>query len=97
MLTLRESIINMAYYNYDDIKSGQIIECTAKMFHKGALVVKVMGKISGYIPSMHLSDIPLINPEKKFKAGKVLKCKVLIVKPNDMKLILTNKKMLVKS
>ena len=59
--------------------------------------VKLADQIQGFIPTMHLSDVPLRHPEKKFKDNKPIKCRVLTVVPEHKKLILTNKKTLVKT
>lgn len=44
---------------------------------KGVIVKS--GHISGIIPKMHLADIPLKMPEKRFIPGKKVKCRVSII------------------
>ena len=48
-----------------------------------------------FIPAMHMSDVPLKNPEKKFKVGDKVKCRVLRVDPEKRKVHLTAKNILV--
>jgi len=44
--------------------------------HPGGVSVSVTQRIHGFIPRIHLAEVLLKNPEKKFIAGKKLKCKV---------------------
>ena len=38
--------------------------------------MKVTNQMRGFIPTIHLADVPLPHPEKKFKDGDKLKCRV---------------------
>ena len=40
------------------------------------LVVKISKGIYSFIPCMHLADVPIKHPEKKFEAGQKLKSRV---------------------
>ena len=51
--------------------------------------------MTAFIPAMHMSDVPLKNPEKKFKVGDKVKCRVLRVDPEKRKVHLTAKNILV--
>jgi len=44
--------------------------------HPGGVSVSVTQRIHGFIPRIHLAEVMLKNPEKKFIPGKKLKCKV---------------------
>ena len=97
VMSMKKSVLEQEYYNYEDLKAGLVLECSVERFVNKGVRVKVMGKLTGLIPFAHMSDIPLLKPEKKFTHGKKLKCKVLYVNADDSVLILTNKKSLVKS
>ena len=38
--------------------------------------MSISQRIHGFIPRLHLAEVLLKNPEKKFASGKKLKCKV---------------------
>ncbi|PKU26964.1 hypothetical protein llap_22732 [Limosa lapponica baueri] len=59
--------------------------------------VKVTDGIKGLVPSLHLADVILKQPEKKYNIGDEVKCRVLECNPEGKKLILTLKKSLVQS
>lgn len=40
------------------------------------ILVKVGEQIKGLVPSMHLADIMMKNPEKKYSPGDEVKCRV---------------------
>lgn len=40
------------------------------------MLVKVGEQMRGLVPSMHLADIMMKNPEKKFNTGDEVKCRV---------------------
>ena len=96
LVTMKESLLKMAFFNYQDIKLGQVIACTVKKLNSTGAIVKVTGRISGLVPRLHLSDVPLTNPEKMFKVGREVKCRVLSVNTEESKMVLTHKQSLLK-
>lgn len=50
-------------------------QCEVVELKQKGVIVK-SGHISGIIPTMHLADIPLKMPEKRFIPGKKIKCRV---------------------
>ncbi|KAL3864691.1 hypothetical protein ACJMK2_006352 [Sinanodonta woodiana] len=94
-VTLKQSILEQKYLRLADIKPGVIIQCTIKAIHSKGVSVKVVKGITGFIPTMHLTDVTLKNPEKKFKINDRLKCRVLFVNTQKKNLTLTHKKSLV--
>ncbi|KAL7845723.1 hypothetical protein AOLI_G00239150 [Acnodon oligacanthus] len=97
LATLRKSTIAVTYFSYHDIKEGQIIEGTVLSLEKYGMFVKISDHIKGLVPRIHLADVTLTNPEKKFKEGMKIKCRVLSVDPLKKKLILSRKKALMES
>lgn len=95
--TLRRSTIKMPFFGYQDITVGQIVEGTVTDLQKHGIYVRITEHIRGMIPRIHLADVTLKNPEKKFYAGLKVKCRVLSVEAQRKLLILTRKKALVES
>lgn len=44
------------------------------------MLVKVGEQIRGLVPPMHLADILMKNPEKKYHTGDEVKCRVSLLK-----------------
>ncbi|KAL7852604.1 hypothetical protein SRHO_G00183890 [Serrasalmus rhombeus] len=97
LATLRKSTIAVPYFSYHNIKEGQLIEGMVQNLEKYGMHIKISDHIKGLIPRIHLADVTLTNPEKKFKEGMKVKCRVLFVDPVKKKLILSRKKALIES
>ncbi|KAK3510814.1 hypothetical protein QTP70_022728 [Hemibagrus guttatus] len=95
--TLRKAVIEMPFFNYQDIKPGQTVQCTVQSLEKYGMHVKISDHIKGLVPRIHLADIILTNPEKKYKEGMRIKCKVLSVDYQNKKLTLSRKKALMET
>ncbi|XP_037659989.1 protein RRP5 homolog isoform X3 [Choloepus didactylus] len=96
-LSLRTSIIEAQYLRYHDIKPGEVVKGTVHTVKPYGMLVKVSEQITGLVPSMHLADILMKNPEKKYHVGDEVKCRVLLCDPEAKKLMMTLKKTLVES
>ncbi|XP_023571395.1 protein RRP5 homolog isoform X2 [Octodon degus] len=97
LLSLRTSVIEAQYLKYHDIKTGTVIKGTVLTIKPFGMLVKVGEQMRGLVPAMHLADIPMKNPEKKYRVGEEVKCRVLFCDPEAKKLIMTLKKTLVTS
>ncbi|XP_061888969.1 protein RRP5 homolog isoform X2 [Entelurus aequoreus] len=95
--SLRKSVINKTFYRYHDLHAGQDVEGTVSAMLNNGMMVQLSSHIKGLVPLSHLADIVLKNPEKKYKVGMAVKCRVLSVEPDNKKLFLTRKKALVES
>ncbi|XP_067114996.1 protein RRP5 homolog isoform X2 [Osmerus mordax] len=96
-VSLRMSVIKAPFYRYHDIHPGQVVEGTVTNLKTNGMIVKVTDHIRGMVSRMHLSDIILKHPEKKYTEGMKVKCRVLAVDPQRKILSLTRKKALVES
>lgn len=96
-VSLKDEVISLEFFSYSDVKPGILLECTVEKLLKVGASVSITKRVRGFIPNMHLADVPLAKPEKKFYPGKKLKCKVLVVDPKKSKLQMTCKKSLIKS
>ncbi|XP_030890542.1 protein RRP5 homolog [Leptonychotes weddellii] len=97
LLSLRTSIIEAQYLRYHDIKPGALVKGTVLTIKPYGMLVKVGEQIKGLIPPMHLADILMKNPEKKYHIGNEVKCRVLLCDPEAKKLMMTLKKTLIES
>ncbi|XP_072513962.1 protein RRP5 homolog [Salminus brasiliensis] len=97
LATLRKRTIETTFFSYQDIKEGQLVECTVQSLEKYGMHVKISNHIKGMVPRIHLADVTLTNPEKKFKVGMKVKCRVLSVDLKNKKIILTRKKAMIES
>ncbi len=59
--------------------------------------VKITPTISALCPKMHFADVSLKNPEKKFKVGSKITCRVLNIDHRRKRITLTNKPSLINS
>ncbi|XP_071166290.1 protein RRP5 homolog isoform X3 [Mytilus edulis] len=94
-ITLKQSILDQKYMSLQDIKPGDIVECTVETCVEKGIGVKLSQNIHGYIPNLHLANSTFKTRDvKEFHEGKQLKCRVLKVDEKKRNVILTNKKML---
>ncbi|XP_039727234.1 protein RRP5 homolog isoform X2 [Pteropus medius] len=97
VLSLRTSIIEAQYFRYHDIKPGALVKGTVLTIKPYGMLVNVGEQIRGLVPPMHLADIQMKNPEKKYHIGDEVTCRVLLCDPEAKKLMITLKKTLVES
>lgn len=97
-LTLDPRVIKQKYLRAEDIPLGEpvIAEVLAVVPEKG-LKIKIFDNFEAFVPTIHMSDIKLIYPERKFKIGSKVKGKVLNVAKFKNEIIVTLKKSLVGS
>ncbi|KAM9134322.1 protein RRP5 homolog isoform 2-T4 [Pangshura tecta] len=97
LLSLKHRIIAAPFLRYQDICPGFVVEGKVLALKPFGMQVKVTDHIRGLVPRLHLADMLLKQPEKKYSVGSEVKCRVLISNPEEKKLILTLKKTLVTS
>nr|XP_056705709.1 protein RRP5 homolog [Euleptes europaea] len=97
LLSLKQRIIVAPFLRYHDIHPGQVVEGTVFALKDFGMQVKVTGYIKGLVPRLHLSDVVLKQPEKKYSVGNTVKSRVLACNPDTKTLILTLKRTLVTS
>ena len=51
-------------------------QCTVQNVHPDCVSVSVVRGVYGIIPNLHLAEVMLRHPEKKFVTGKKIKCHV---------------------
>ncbi|KAM6391097.1 protein RRP5 homolog isoform 3-T3 [Pluvialis apricaria] len=97
VVSLKYQIIEARFLQYQDIHTGDVVQGKVFALKPIGMQVKVTDGIKGLVPSMHLADVLLKQPEKKYSVGNEVKCRVLECNPAGKKLILTLKKSLVQS
>ncbi|CAK7203915.1 rRNA bioproteinsis protein rrp5 [Sporothrix eucalyptigena] len=101
-LSLEKSVLDQAYIRIDDVPVGKVVHGTVKKMlitptGISGLIVEIADGITGLVPELHLADVKLQNPEKKFREGMKVKARVLSTDPEKRQIRLTLKKTLVNS
>ncbi|XP_071604451.1 protein RRP5 homolog [Heliangelus exortis] len=97
IVSLKYQIIEAQFLQLQDIQTGDVVQGKVFALKSIGMQVKVADGIKGLVPSMHLADTILKQPEKKYNIGDEVRCRVLECSPAGKKLILTLKKSLVQS
>ncbi|XP_074447508.1 protein RRP5 homolog isoform X3 [Larus michahellis] len=97
IISLKYQVIEARFLQYQDIHTGDVVQGKVLALKPIGMQVKVTDGIRGLVPSMHLADVILKQPEKKYNIGDEVQCRVLECNPGGKKLILTLKKSLVQS
>lgn len=96
-LSFKPSIIEQKFLQVSDVEVGEVIKGTIKKLTDSGLFVSLSRSIDGVVWPNHYADITLKHPEKRFKPGVGIKCKVLAVDVYRKRISLTAKKTLLDS
>ncbi|THH11892.1 hypothetical protein EW146_g7883 [Bondarzewia mesenterica] len=96
-LSMRSSVLEQRFLQVADVQVGEVIKGTIKRLADSALFVSLSGAVDGVVFPNHYADIILKQPQKRFKPGASIKCRVLTVNPDRKRISLTAKKTLVES
>ncbi|KAI1107271.1 nucleic acid-binding protein [Jackrogersella minutella] len=101
-LSFEKHILEQPFLRIEDIPVGDVVHGEIEKLLVGqdgvsGLLVKLAEGIIGFVPEMHLADVRLQHPEKKFREGLKVKARVLSVDPVKRQVKLTLKKTLVNS
>ena len=102
IVSLEPKVIDQPFLRLEDVKVGQVVKGTVEKLmvnEKGVngVLVNIADGITGLVPEVHLADIVLQHPERKFKEGLAVTARVLSTFPEKRQLRLTLKKTLVNS
>jgi len=102
IVSLEKRILDLPFLRLEDVQVGQIVKGTVQKLivnpaGVGGVLVNITEGISGLVPEMHLSDIHLQHPEKKFREGLNVTARVLSVDLERRLMRLTLKKALTHS
>ncbi|KAI1777685.1 nucleic acid-binding protein [Hypoxylon cercidicola] len=101
-LSFEKHILEQPFLRIEDIPVGQVVngEVEKLMVNQegvSGLLVKLAESIVGFVPEMHLADVRLQHPEKKFREGLKVKARVLSTDLLKRQVKLTLKRTLVNS
>lgn len=101
-LSFEKHILDQRFLRIEDIPVGEVVDGEIEKLvinqdGVSGLLVKLAEGIVGYVPEMHLADVRLQHPEKKFREGLKVKTRVLSTNPAKRQVRLTLKKTLVNS
>ena len=96
LCSLQKIMLEQSVMKIEDLAPGDFITGKVKRLERRGIFLDIgIDLPDAFIPALHMSDVPLKNPEKKFSIGDKLKCRVLRVEPEKKKLFLTAKNILV--
>ncbi|KAH8162095.1 hypothetical protein CIB48_g6153 [Xylaria polymorpha] len=101
-LSFQSSVLEQPFLRIEDVAVGAVVngEIEKLIINQdgvSGLLVKLAEGIHGYVPAMHLADVHLQHPEKKFREGLKVKTRVLSTDLFKRQVRLTLKKTLVNS
>ena len=101
-LSLEKKVLDQPFLRIEDIKPGEVVKgkvhkLIADKTGATAVLVRLADGITGLVPEMHLADVRLQHPERKFREGVPVTARVLYTEPARHQIQLTLKKSLVNS
>ncbi|KAL1413196.1 rRNA biogenesis protein rrp5 [Vanrija albida] len=97
LLSFEEKVLNQVFMQVGELEVGQVLKGTIRRLSDKGLFVNVNGSVDGVVWPLHYADIRLKHPEKRFKVGSSIKCRVFAVEAARNRVVLTAKKSLVES
>lgn len=99
LASFEKSVLEQEYLRIEDVPVGKIVKGTIERLiiqksGTSGLIVNLAKGISGLVPEIHLADIQLQNPERKFKEGMAVTARVLSTDVERHQIRLTLKKSL---
>ncbi|KAK0248844.1 hypothetical protein B0A54_12762 [Friedmanniomyces endolithicus] len=97
----KQSVLEQTYLRLEDLSIGEVVSGTVDRLILGGksgitgVLVKLSDSITGLVPDVHLSDVQLQHPERKFREGVSVKARVLSIDLEKRHLRLTFKKTLI--
>ncbi|KAK9451948.1 uncharacterized protein V1518DRAFT_409980 [Limtongia smithiae] len=97
LLSLQPKVVGQKYLHFEDVKVGDIIDEAevVRIVESGGLLVSISDGILGHANELHLSDVKISQPERRFRPGMHVKCRVLSINPERKRIRLTLKKSLI--
>lgn len=87
--TLDKHIMKAKFVHPSDLQPGMFVSCQIKEHVQNGAFVIINGggkSLTGFVRSLHLSNVPLQHPEKKFPIGSRHSARVLLVQGNKVQL-----------
>lgn len=101
-VSLEKKVIEQPFLRIEDVEVGSLVKGTVEKLILGAkgvtgVIVRLADGIDALVPEMHMSDVRLQHPEKKFREGFPVSGRVLTVDLEKKQIRVTLKKTLVNS
>ncbi|ORY70013.1 uncharacterized protein BCR38DRAFT_520878 [Pseudomassariella vexata] len=101
-LSFEQHVLEQPFLRLEDIPVGEIVHGIIEKLVIGpdgvsGLLVKLAEGLTGFVPEIHLADVKLQHPEKKFREGMKVKSRVLSTDLVKRQIRLTLKKTLINS
>ncbi|KAF2156934.1 nucleic acid-binding protein [Myriangium duriaei CBS 260.36] len=101
-LSLQKSVLDRKFLKLEDVQVGSLVDGKVEKLILGAkgitgILVTLDEGITGLVPEMHMSDVKLQHPEKRFRENFPVKARVLSVDVEKRQMRLTLKKALLNS
>ncbi|CCM04209.1 uncharacterized protein FIBRA_06375 [Fibroporia radiculosa] len=96
-LSLRPSVLEQKFLQVGEVQVGEVLKGAVKRLTDSAMFVSISGSVDGVIWPNHYADIQLKQPQRRFKPGGSIKCRVLVVDTQRQRIVLTAKKTLLES
>lgn len=97
LLSLAPKVLAQRFMLVSEVKVGEVIKGTVHRLTDKAMFVNVSGSVDAVCWPLHYADIMLKHPEKRFRPGQSIKCRVFAIEPAKNRVKLTCKKTLVES
>lgn len=102
IVSLEQKVLDQPFLRFDDVPIGAVVKGTVEKIiisssGVSGLLVNLAEGISGLVPQIHMSDVELKHPERKFREGQTVTARVLSTDPARRRLKLTLKKSIINS
>ncbi|KAK6536454.1 rRNA biogenesis protein rrp5 [Arthrobotrys megalospora] len=97
LASMEQKVLSQRYLRMEDVKPGDVVKGKISRFTGGGMLVEIEEGLEAYVPEMHMSDIALQHPEKKFREGAAVKGRILRVDIDSRRVKMTLKKAIVNS
>ncbi|RVD80720.1 uncharacterized protein DFL_008614 [Arthrobotrys flagrans] len=97
LASMEPKVLSQRYLRMEDVKPGDVVKGKISRFIGGGMLVGIEEGLEAYVPEMHMSDIVLQHPEKKFREGAAVKGRILRVDLDSRRIKMTLKKAIVNS
>lgn len=97
LLSLEQKVLDQVFMQVDELQVGKVLKGTIRALTDKALFVNLQGSVDGVVYPIHYADIQIKHPEKRFKVGNAVRCRVFSLDAARSRVILTLKKSLVDS
>jgi rRNA biogenesis protein RRP5 len=100
-VSLKQSVLDQTFLRLEDLVLGETVKGSVERLILGGskgvtgILVKLSDSISGLVPEMHMSDVQLQHPERKYREGFPITVRILSVDFEKRHVRLTLKKSLV--